>query len=55
MELFKSLQTRTKQFKELGILKELNDSIDSWSYDKLDEVNRIAPIIKEKMKLNGII
>ena len=44
-----------KQFKELGILKELNDSIDSWSYDKLDEVNRIAPIIKEKMRLNGII
>ena len=44
-----------KQFQELGILKELNDSIDSWSYDKLDEVNRIAPIIKEKMKLNGII
>ena len=43
------------QFKELGILKELNDSVDSWSYDKLDEVNRIAPIIKEKMKLNGII
>ena len=44
-----------KQFKELGILKELNHSIDSWSYDKLDEVNRIAPIIKEKMRLNGII
>ena len=44
-----------KQFKKLGILKELNDSIDSWSYDKLDEVNRIAPIIKEKMRLNGII
>ncbi len=43
------------QFKQLGILKELNDSVDSWSYDKLDEVNRIAPIIKEKMKLNGII
>tara|TARA_Y100000816_G_scaffold232133_1_gene177482 strand:+ start:719 stop:1669 length:951 start_codon:yes stop_codon:yes gene_type:complete len=43
------------QFKDLGILKELNDSVDSWSYDKLDEVNRIAPIIKEKMKLNGII
>ena len=43
------------QFKKLGILKELNDSVDSWSYDKLDEVNRIAPIIKEKMKSNGII
>ena len=49
---FKSFYT---QFKELGIAKELTDSIDIWSYDKLDEVNRIAPIIKEKMKLNGII
>ena len=43
------------QFKSLGIAKELADSIDNWSYDKLDEVNRIAPIIKEKMKKNGII
>jgi len=43
------------QFQELGIIKELTDSIDSWSYDKLDEVNRIAPLIKEKMKQNGII
>ena len=43
------------QFKDLGITRELNDSIDNWSYDKLDEVNRIAPIIKTKMKSNGII
>ena len=43
------------QFKSLGIAKELADSIDNWSYDKLDEVNRIAPIIKEQMKKNGII
>ena len=43
------------QFKSLGIVKELNDNVDNWSYDKLDEVNRIAPIIKEKMKKNGII
>tara|TARA_B100000767_G_scaffold221133_1_gene209563 strand:- start:143 stop:1093 length:951 start_codon:yes stop_codon:yes gene_type:complete len=43
------------QFKNLGIARELNDSIDNWSYDKLDEVNRIAPIIKTKMKSNGII
>jgi len=49
---FKSFYT---QFKELGIIKELTDNIDSWSYDKLDEVNRIAPLIKEKMKKNGII
>ena len=43
------------QFKDIGIARELNDSIDNWSYDKLDEVNRIAPIIKAKMKSNGII
>ena len=43
------------QFKYLRIIRELKDSIDNWSYDKLDEVNRIAPIIKTKMKLNGII
>jgi hypothetical protein len=49
---FKSFYT---QFKELGITKELTDNIDNWSYDKLDEVNRIAPLIKEKMKKNGII
>ena len=43
------------QFKNLGIARELTNSVENWSYDKLDEVNRIAPIIKEKMKLNGII
>ena len=42
-------------FKDLGITRELTDSIDNWSYDRLDEVNRIAPIIKERMKKNGII
>ncbi len=49
---FRSFYT---QFKDLGITRELTDSIDNWSYDKLDEVNRIAPLIKEKMKKNGII
>ena len=48
-------QSFYKQFKELGIVRELTDSIDNWSYDKLDEVNRIAPIIRNKMKKNGII
>ena len=42
------------QFKQLGIIRDLESSIDLWSYNQLDEVNRIAPIIKEKMKLNGI-
>ena len=43
------------QFKKLGIIRDLDDSIDTWSYNKLDEANRIAPMIKERMKLNGII
>ena len=51
----KRFQNFYSQFKSLNIAKELSDSIDNWSYDKLDEVNRIAPIIKTKMKLNGII
>tara|TARA_Y100000591_G_C21693616_1_gene624469 strand:- start:1 stop:951 length:951 start_codon:yes stop_codon:yes gene_type:complete len=43
------------QFKELNIIKDLTDKIDLWSYKKLDEVNRISPIIIEKIKKNGII
>ncbi len=42
-------------FKELNIIKDLTDKIELWSYNPLDEVNRIAPIIKERMKHNGII
>ena len=48
-------QSFYQQFKELGIARELTDTIDNWSYDKLDEVNRIAPLIRTKMKENGII
>ena len=44
-----------EQFKKLGILRDLENTVDLWSYNQLDEVNRIAPIIKNKMKLNGII
>ena len=44
-----------KQFKKLGIIRDLENTVDLWSYNQLDEVNRIAPIIKNKMKLNGII
>ena len=43
------------QFKQLNIIKDLTDKIDLWSYNKLDEVKKISPIIIEKMKKNGII
>ena len=43
------------QLKDLGITRELEDRIESWSYNSLNEVNRIAPMVKAKMKKNGII
>ena len=43
------------QLKDLGITRELEDRIESWSYNTLNEVNRIAPIVKAKMKKHGII
>tara|TARA_B100001057_G_scaffold114483_1_gene112881 strand:- start:415 stop:1368 length:954 start_codon:yes stop_codon:yes gene_type:complete len=43
------------QLSELGITRELGNSVENWSYNKLNEVYRIAPIVKAKMKKNGII
>ena len=43
------------QLKDLGITRELEDRVESWSYNSLNEVNRIAPLVKSKMKKNGII
>ena len=44
-----------KLFKDLGIIRDLNDKIEHWTYSGLDEVNRAASMVKEKMKTNGII
>ena len=38
------------QLRDLGITRELENSVESWSYNKLNEVNRIAPIIKQNEK-----
>ena len=43
------------QLKDLGITRELEDRVESWSYNSLNEVNRIAPIGTAKMKKHGII
>jgi mitochondrial fission protein ELM1 len=43
------------QLRDLGITRDLEDTVESWSYNKLNEVTRIAPIVKAKMKKNGII
>ena len=49
---FKNFYTKLNK---LGITKELENNVESWSYDNLNEVDRIAPLIKSKMKSNGII
>jgi len=43
------------QLKNLGITRELENDVNNWSYEILNEVNRIAPLIKKKMKSSGII
>ena len=36
-------------FESLNIIKELNTSVENWNYQKLDETNRIASYIKQKI------
>ena len=37
-------------FKSLNIIRDLEDSVEYWSYKKLDETNRISRYIKDKLK-----
>jgi len=37
-------------FESLNIIKELNNSVENWSYTKLNETNKIAEQIKKKIK-----
>ena len=37
-------------FKSLKIIKNLDSSVESWNYEKLDETNRISGYIKDKIK-----
>ena len=37
-------------FKSLNIIKDLENSLNEWSYDKLNETDRISRYIKEKIK-----
>ncbi len=38
-------------FRELNITRNLGEPFESWSYEKLDETNRVAKIIKERINL----
>ena len=39
-----------KLFKNLKVIKDLENSVDNWSYDKLNETDRISRYIKEQFK-----
>ena len=45
---FKNLR---KLFQEMNIVKELGEKLENWNYEKLDETNRVANIIKDKIQL----
>ena len=36
-------------FSKLNIIKNLENSLDIWKYEKLDETNRIANLIRQKL------
>ena len=45
----KRFQKFRNLFRELNITRNLGEEVENWSYQKLDETNRVAKIIKKKM------
>ena len=45
----KRFQRFRNLFSELNIIKNLGEKIEDWNYEKLDETNRVANIIKQKI------
>ena len=41
-------------FTKLNIIRNLEDKLEVWNYEKLDETSRVAGIIKNKIKFNEI-
>ena len=41
-------------FTSLNIIKELGNSVENWTYNKLNETKRIADLISKKIKLNDL-
>ena len=47
----KRFQRFRNLFRELNIIRNLGEEVEIWNYQKLDETNRVANIIKQKIKL----
>ena len=45
----KRFQKFRKLFRELNIIRNLGEEMENWNYQKLDETNRVAKIIKQKI------
>ena len=45
----KRFQRFRNLFRELNIIRNLGEEIEDWNYQKLDETNRVANIIKQKI------
>ena len=45
----KRFQEFRNLFRELNIIRNLGEEEENWSYQKLDETNRVANIIKQKI------
>jgi len=50
----KRFQNFRNLFRELNITRNLGEEIENWNYQKLDETNRVAKILKKKFNLNVI-
>ena len=36
-------------FREMGITKELGEKVDNWTYNRLNEADRIASLMRKKL------
>ena len=45
----KRFQSFRNLFRELNITRNLGEEVENWTYEKLDETNRVADIIKQKI------
>ena len=46
----KRFQNFRNLFRELNIIRNLGEEIENWNYEKLDETNRVAKILKSKIQ-----
>ena len=46
----KRFQRFRNLFRELNITRNLGEEVEIWSYEKLDETNRVAKLIREKIQ-----